>query len=301
MTMCIAVGGSRQGGIQSDIFIIEYVEYDISYTESDTISLTSDMFFPNRMKEKQTFSFIHGGDVDFKAVEAREIFSANDFHTAFLRHLYAPSIEARLSRDGCLDGLSPPGVKAADLSRTENYFKTLQKQETKIDGSILFALYTVTVPPQECGYVRVRTVIRGEVLNWVTKGKTCFDVYGGGALIARLRDEIRCIRSGLTSSQIPSDENKSSNCFDDFVRGSYIVPARYDIVLSCTQKSLPMRFDRRTADLFIGWAGLQFREKEITWYWSSSPTFRVLSYPQDPPLPDGPYIDVDLIMAPQGL
>lgn len=284
MALCFAFGKKERKGTGSDIFAIEYINYKILHKPSDSIDIVADMFFPNPEDKETTYYFIHRSNLALKPVLSETILSDNNFYSAFLKRVYAPSLGCRVEESGRIIGLIPYGINEINLRDADRYSGLLSRIDPADIIPVPYTLYKIDIPPKACGFIRVEASLEKEVFNILTQEGSIFDVYGGWTLI----DEIT--RKDIIQLTVNSDEQKAhhyKHIYEDFVN-CLIVPARYDIVLASAPGTYSMEYHPRTSDLFLGCEDKKFNDRIITWYWSLSPSFLVSPYLK------GPRLDVEV-------
>jgi len=283
MSQCISVGiQGRQPSERraSGIHVIEHITYGIRNEEMDVIELVADLFLPNCDSNDRIFSFIHVGNIGFKALPAKEIFSHKNFFTSFLEKRYAPSLGGRFERkEGHIYGFPRHDIEPVDIRGTDKYCTTLSCRKGNKTSYTPFTLCKVQIPGRTFGFVRVSGTIVGETLNILTKGKTLFDVYGGEVLLNRIRTEHMHNEPYRDAKGEFGDKDEYKNLFNDFVENYYVEPDRYDIVLRSLPGTRLVKTRRLSRDLFLGCEGGILHREQIDWYWSRSAQFYVSSYP----------------------
>jgi hypothetical protein len=290
MSLCFAFARKDATKRAPAVYAVEYITYNILHKRSDSIDIVADLFFPNSEDEVVTYYFLHRGDIDFKAASLEEILSHNNFNTAFLRRAYAPSLGCRIEDSGRIIGLGPQGTVEANLKDVARYTTSFVRVDSRQFQPTPFSLYELTVPPNECSYLRIVATIKGDVFRHLTKDGKCLDIYGGFTLMNTIYDED--IRTLLMGEDVKQQATEYDKLYKEFFK-RFITPMRYDMVLTCSPQTYAMNYQPRTSDLFLGCEDTKFYNKIITWYWSLSPSFMVTPLPENPSFIKGPCLSVD--------
>jgi len=284
MGLCFAVGiGSSNPLIRraSGIYVVEYIGYSIRGDDTDSIEIVGDLFLPNPDKEDRRFSIIHPGDIHFEVLRAEKILAKEEFHTVFLEKLYSPALNCKFDRNtGRLLGLGPPDLGPVEIYKADSYSGSLSRQNRDEEGNAPFTLLDIQVPGKVFGFIRLRTFIKGETLNRLSKNKTYFDVYGGEILLNRIKSlDIPAWKNSRTAHIDAIRTIDYESTLQEFIGNAYVEPERYDVVLWSSQGSRPIKARRLSRDLFMGCEEYLLQGRKIDWYWSRSAHFYACSYP----------------------
>lgn len=277
MSFCFAFGGEDVRHKPPNVYAIEYIEFDFHDDfERTSITIAGDFFFPNCSNSTKKCFFLHRGDIDFKQHSSEEIVEPDSFYSAFLKELWAPSLSAKFGRDWTLRGLFGDELKPVSLKEHSDY--PVHEVDTRVNGKPLLSFYELEVPPRTCSFVRLVGSLKGTALDAITHHHEDYDIFGGKVLLERLRRRDLAPNRSIFKKDL-SGYRRVKRRFDEFIEKEYVVPSRYDVVLWATPNSKPFISQEMTNDLLCKYDHVRFCNKEITWYWTFSPTFE-LAFPQ---------------------
>lgn len=275
MSSCF-VPGNKQLNVER---IIDYLECDFSSTNPH-IKITGDFLIENPTSAPQYFSFIHRGNIDFRAVSVK----CPDDLLRLLQSLYGPSrfeVDARrLPKVSIVDVFQkrkefvPYKVRLARLikPRTRDFvpFSIFKTNKIKQGARVLF---------------RVQGMLESESFRRLIGDMKYFSIYGGEVLMSKIGEEVSLIGASNDKGPRVSEYRKTLEDFCSIRQR----PERYDLVAWEASGKYRLEMAPQTIDLNYGVVGKRIEDKLISWYWSEPR----ISY--DVGMRQGPRLGVELV------